>query len=414
MSFPRKTALYRDAATPMVQGFKARIASGNSHPASGHESQSRGVSFVGKLARANESGAKPGRQISKPFLSAAIRVHWCTFAVALQLLAMIISKTPLRMSFVGGGSDLPVFYRKYGGAVVSTAINKFVYVSVNKKFDDRIRVSYSKTEEARSVDRIKHPLVRESMKLLGIDGGIEITSIADIPAKGSGLGSSSSFTVGVLHSLHAYACRYASAEQLARESCEIEIDRCGEPIGKQDQFAAAFGGFNFIEFYPDDSVSVEPIICKPETMQRLKANTLVFYTNITRSASVLLKTQQEVVTAEKAKQKVLCKMVELARQLKAELQKNNLQAFGEIIHENWELKRSLTSAVSNDLIDGWYARACKAGAIGGKLLGAGSGGFMMFYAPEERHEAIARELKSLRRMDFGFEPQGSKIIFVHD
>jgi D-glycero-alpha-D-manno-heptose-7-phosphate kinase len=327
---------------------------------------------------------------------------------------MIISKTPLRMSFVGGGSDLPVFYRKFGGAVVSTAIDKFVYVSVNKKFDDRIRVSYSKTEEVPSVHKIKHPLVREALKMLNIPGGIEITSIADIPAKGSGLGSSSSFTVGVLHALHAFANRYASAEQLARESCEIEIDRCREPIGKQDQFAAAFGGFNFIEFYPDDSVSIEPIICRRETMDQLQANTLVFYTGITRSASALLKTQQQVVASEKAKQKVLCRMVEFARDLKAELQKNNVEAFGEIIHENWLLKRSLTANVSNTAIDSWYERARKAGAVGGKLLGAGSGGFLMFYAPQERHAAITRALKDLRTIRFRFEPQGSKIIFVHD
>ena len=327
---------------------------------------------------------------------------------------MIISKTPLRMSFVGGGSDLPVFYRRFGGAVVSTAIDKFVYVSVNKKFDDRIRVSYSKTEEVPSVDKIKHPLVREALKMLAIPGGIEITSIADIPAKGSGLGSSSSFTVGVLHALHAFANRYASAEQLARESCEIEIDRCGEPIGKQDQFAAAFGGFNFIEFYPDDSVSVEPIICERATMQKLQDNTLVFYTGITRSASALLKMQQQVVGSEKAKQKVLGRMVEFARELKAELQKNNVAAFGEIIHENWLLKRSLTPNVSSSAIDSWYERARKAGAIGGKLLGAGSGGFLMFYAPRQRHEAIARALKELRPTQFRFEPQGSKIIFVHD
>lgn len=327
---------------------------------------------------------------------------------------MIISKTPLRMSFVGGGSDLPVFYRKFGGAVVSTAIDKFVYITVNKKFDDRIRLSYSKTEEVSAVAKVKHPLVREALKLLNISGGVEITSIADIPARGSGLGSSSSFTVGVLHALHAFANRYASAEQLARESCEIEIDRCREPIGKQDQFAAAFGGFNFIEFYPDDSVSVEPIICRRETMYELQANTLVFYTGITRSASALLKTQQQVVASEKAKQKVLCRMVEFARQLKAELQKNNVSAFGEIIHENWLLKRSLTQSVSNSAIDSWYERARKAGAMGGKLLGAGSGGFLMFYAPRERHEAITHALKDLRPSRFRFEPQGSKIIFVHD
>jgi D-glycero-alpha-D-manno-heptose-7-phosphate kinase len=327
---------------------------------------------------------------------------------------MIISKTPLRMSFVGGGSDLPVFYREFGGAVVSTAINKFVYVTVNKKFDEKIRVSYSRTEEAKSVEKIKHPLARESMKLLGIKGGIEITSIADIPAKGTGLGSSSSFTVGLLNALHAFANRHASADQLARESCEIEIGRCGEPIGKQDQYAAAFGGFSFIQFNANDSVSVEPIICQRETLRQLENNLLVFYTGITRSASALLKMQQQAVASQKVKQKAMQKMVGLARQLKAELQKNNLSAFGEIIHENWLLKRSLTREVSNDTIDGWYSRARKSGAVGGKLLGAGSGGFLLFYAPQEKHEGIARELKELRPIKFGFEPQGSKIIFVHD
>src|SRR5438552_5818029 len=315
---------------------------------------------------------------------------------------MIISRTPLRMSFVGGGSDLPVFYRKYGGAVVSTAINQFVYITVNKKFDEKIRVSYSKTEEAGTVDKIKHPLVREAMKLLGLKGGMEITSIADIPARGSGLGSSSTFTVGLLHALHAYAERYASADQLAREACEIEIERCAEPIGKQDQYAAAFGGFNFIEFNPDDSVSVEPILCQRETIRRLQDNLLVFYTGIVRSASAILKNQQAAVLAEKSKQKMLCRMVELARELKAELQKNNLEAFGEIIHANWELKRSITNNISNTQIDQWYLTARKHGAIGGKLLGAGSGGFMMFYAPKERHEEIARGLKELRQIPLRF------------
>lgn len=327
---------------------------------------------------------------------------------------MIISKTPLRMSFVGGGSDLPVFYREFGGAVVSTAIDKFVYVTVNRKFDEKIRISYSKTEEASSVARIKHPLVRESMKLLGITGGVEITSIADIPAKGTGLGSSSSFTVGLLNALHAFANRHASADKLARESCEIEIDHCHEPIGKQDQYAAAFGGFSYIQFNANDSVSVEPIICRRDTMRQLEDNLLVFYTGITRSASVILKTQQQAVGSQKSKQKVMLKMVGLAHHLKQELQNNNLDAFGEIIHENWLLKSSLTSAVSSDAIDDWYNRARKAGALGGKLLGAGAGGFLMFYAPQEHHDKIRRELKELRSVRFGFEPQGSKIIFVHE
>ena len=326
---------------------------------------------------------------------------------------MIISRTPLRMSFVGGGSDLAVFYRKFGGAVVSTAINQFVYITVNKKFDEKIRVSYSKTEEARTVDRIKHPLVREAMKLLKIDGGLEITSVADIPGRGSGLGSSSSFTVGLLHALHAYAERYAGAEQLAQEACEIEIGRCGEPIGKQDQYAAAYGGLNFIQFHEDDSVSVEPILCKRETLRTIQDHILVFYTGITRSASDVLKHQQSAVASEKKKQAVMRKMVALAEQMKGELQRNRAGAFGEIIHEGWLLKKSLTSGISTDAIDGWYAKARKAGAVGGKLLGAGAGGFLMFYAPPEKHEAITQSLGKLRRMDFKFEPQGSRILFVH-
>jgi D-glycero-alpha-D-manno-heptose-7-phosphate kinase len=317
------------------------------------------------------------------------------------------------MSFVGGGSDLPVFYRKFGGAVVSTTINQFVYITLNKKFDEKIRVSYSKTEEARTVDRIKHPLVRESMKLLNVDGGVEITSIADIPGKGSGLGSSSSFTVGLLHALHAYAERYASAEQLAREACEIEIGRCREPIGKQDQYAAAFGGLNFIEFHPDDSVRVEPILCKKETLRQLQEHTVVFYTGITRSASAILQHQQSAMASERKKQKVMRRMVELAHDLRRELQSNRVAAFGEIIHEGWMLKKSLTSGISTNLIDDWYAKARKAGAVGGKLLGAGAGGFLMFYALPDKHDAIAGALGKLRRMDFRFEPQGSRILFVH-
>ena len=326
---------------------------------------------------------------------------------------MIISRTPLRVSFVGGGSDLPVFYRRFGGAVVSTAIDQFVYVTVNKKFDEKIRVSYSRTEEARSVERIKHPLVREAMKLLNIQGGVEITSIADIPAKGTGLGSSSSFTVGLLHVLHAYAERYASAEQLAREASLIELERCSEPIGKQDQYAAAFGGLNFIQFNPDDSVLVEPIICQKETIRQIQAQTLIFYTGFTRAASSILKQQQNALAHQKKKQNAMRRMAEMAHLLRRDLQHNRVGSFGELLHEGWCLKRGLTSAISSDLLDDWYQKARKAGAIGGKLLGAGAGGFFLFYAPVDRHEAIARALNSLRRVYFRFEPQGSRIIFVH-
>ncbi len=317
------------------------------------------------------------------------------------------------MSFVGGGSDLPAFCRRFGGAVVSTAIDKYVYVTVNPKFDHRIRVSYSKTEEVGAVARIRHPLVRESMKFLGVEGGLEITSIADIPSRGSGLGSSSSFTVGLLHALHASAGRYAGAEQLASEACAIEIEKCGEPIGRQDQYAAAYGGFNFIEFHPDDSVSVNPIVCRRETLRRMQENILVFFTGITRRAGGVLRRQQEVVAGQRRKQQAMKEMVRLAHELRREIQQNNLDAFGELLHRNWELKRGITADISTRAIDAWYEAARREGALGGKLLGAGSGGFLMFYAPRERHEAIARALAGLRRVEMGFEPEGSKIIFVH-
>jgi D-glycero-alpha-D-manno-heptose-7-phosphate kinase len=327
---------------------------------------------------------------------------------------MIISRTPLRMSFVGGGSDLPAFYRRFGGAVVSTAIRKYVYVTVNPKFDHRIRISYSKTEEVDTVSRIKHPLVRESMKLLDIPGGLEITSIADIPSRGTGLGSSSSFTVGLLHALHASAGRYASAEQLAREACHIEIERCGEPIGRQDQYAAAYGGLNFIQFHPDDSVSVDPVVCRRETLLRLQEDTLVFYTGLTRRAAGILKDQQKAMASERPKQRAMKRMVALAHELRDQLQKNNLEAFGELLHQNWVLKRGITGDITNRRIDEWYEAGRREGALGGKLLGAGQGGFLMFYAPRARHEAIVRRLRGLRHVPITFEPEGSKIIFVHN
>lgn len=324
---------------------------------------------------------------------------------------MIISKTPLRMSFVGGGSDLPAFYRKYGGAVVSTAINKYIYVTINPKFDHWTRVSYSKTEEVENVHDVEHQLVRESLRYLDIKGGIEITTIADIPSKGTGLGSSSSFTVGLLHALYAFKGRYKSAKELADESCIIEIDVCKEPIGKQDQYVAAFGGFNLIKFNIDDTVDVDPIICKRETMMTLQDNIIIFYTGMTRSASTLLKQQVEDINSSEKKRQCLQKMVQLSYDLYEELQKNNLDVFGEILHENWMLKKDLTQGVSNPEIDNWYDHARKAGALGGKILGAGAGGFLMLYAPKERHENIIKVLKELRKVDIAFDREGSKIIF---
>jgi D-glycero-alpha-D-manno-heptose-7-phosphate kinase len=326
---------------------------------------------------------------------------------------MIISRTPLRMSFVGGGSDLPSFYRTHGGAVVSTAIDKYVYVNVNKKFDNGIRVAYSKTEEVDRVEQIDHRIVRSAMQFLELDGGVEITTIADIPSKGTGLGSSSTFTVGLLHVLNAFKGCYVSSDQLGKDSCHIEIDLCGEPIGKQDQYAAAFGGLNLIEFKPDDSVVVSPIICNRATVAELEANTLVFYTGISRSASTLLKQQSAEVASNAEKQRSMLRMVELAYAMREELHRNNISAFGEILHENWMLKRSMVSGVSTDDIDEWYRIARAAGATGGKILGAGAGGFLMLYAPLELHERIKSALRMLRPIPVGFEPLGSRIIFYH-
>lgn len=326
---------------------------------------------------------------------------------------MIISRTPLRMSFVGGGSDLPSFYREFGGAVISTAIDKYVYVNVNKKFDDGIRVAYSKNEEVERVDQIDHRIVRAAMQFLGLSGGIEITTIADIPSHGTGLGSSSTFTVGLLHVLNAFKGQYASSDRLGQDACHIEINLCSEPIGKQDQYAAAFGGLNLIEFKPDDSVVVSPIICHRATIAELEAGILVFYTGIARSASALLRQQSSNLAGSAEKRCSMIRMVELAYALRDELHKNNVTAFGEILHENWILKKTMTDGVSTPEIDEWYRLARASGALGGKILGAGAGGFLMLYAPPDRHDAIATTLSSLRRIRMGFEPLGSRIIFYH-
>ncbi|MBM3845532.1 MAG: GHMP kinase [Verrucomicrobia bacterium] len=326
---------------------------------------------------------------------------------------MIISRTPLRMSFTGGGTDIPAFYRRHGGAVVSTAIDRYVYITVNPKFDERVRVSYSRTEETSSAARVQHPLVREALQTTGITGGVEITSVADIPARGTGLGSSSTFTVGLLNALHAQAERHASAEQLAREACEIEIERCGEPIGKQDQYAAAYGGLNYLEFRQDGTVAVEPIICRRETLEGIQQQLLVFYTGITRSASKVLQRQSAALRSGRKAMNAMKRMAELARELRRGLQRNQPQVLAETVHENWELKRSLAKGISSSAIDAWHKKAMKAGASAGKLLGAGSGGFLMFLADPSRHEAIRRTLSDLREVPFQFEPRGSQIIFVH-
>jgi D-glycero-alpha-D-manno-heptose-7-phosphate kinase len=325
---------------------------------------------------------------------------------------MIVSKTPLRMSYVGGGSDLPSFYKEEVGAVLSTSIDKYVYVAINQKFDGNIRLSYSKTEEVDQIHKIEHPLVREALSMLAISGGIEIASMADIPSRGSGLGSSSSFTVALLNALYAYKNQYVSKEVLAQQACEIEITRCGEPIGKQDQYAAAYGGLNLIQFHPDETVSIDPVICKAETIKRIEQSTLVFFTGRTRSASSVLQSQSDAMNGD-SRRSLVRRMVELAFQLKRELEFGDVDSFGQILDENWRLKSQLTTGISDSQIDEWYQKGIAAGATGGKLLGAGNGGFMMFYAPPECHEKIKESLSELTPIKFGMDKIGTQIVFYN-
>jgi D-glycero-alpha-D-manno-heptose-7-phosphate kinase len=327
---------------------------------------------------------------------------------------MIISRTPLRVSFFGGGSDLPSYYRRQGGAVLSAAIDKSVYVTVSRKFDDAVRVSYSRTEEVPDASKVEHPLVREALTLLGIKGGIEITSVADIPATGTGLGSSSSFTVGLLNALHAFRGRMVSAATLARESCHIEMDLCGEPIGKQDQYAAAHGGLNFLRFHPNEAVEVKKAVCAPGTLDALQSHLLFFYTGATRSASSLLRAQSSDVAQPGVKSDGTGALVKLAETAFHSLCAGDIGCFGPLLDEAWQIKRSLADGISNSQIDNAYAAARKAGAEGGKVLGAGGGGFLMFFAPPQKHDAIRRALSPLRETPFTFAPEGSSIIFVHE
>ena len=318
----------------------------------------------------------------------------------------------MRISFAGGGTDLRAFYSRYEGAVVSTAINKYVYITVNRAFDHCIRVSYSKTEIVDCVDEIKHNLIREAMKLSGVTEGVEITSIADIPAKGTGLGSSSSYLVGLLNALYAYRGQFQSPKKLAEGACEIEIEILGEPIGKQDQYIAAYGGLQYIQFNPDESVYVDPVICFKDTKIAFQNNLMLFYTNITRSASSILK-QQQKKTADKLD--ALKRMKGIGDEINDVLRANrDMSRIGKLLDENWRLKKSLVEGISLDVIDSYYGKAIAAGALGGKLLGAGGGGFLLFYVEAQNRESVRRALSDLGMVEFEFEPQGSKIIYIEE
>ncbi|HLE96629.1 MAG TPA: GHMP kinase [Candidatus Thermoplasmatota archaeon] len=326
---------------------------------------------------------------------------------------MIITRTPFRVSFVGGGTDLEAYYRSGHGSVVSTTLRKYMVVTVNRKFDDSIRVSYSQTEMVDALDQVRHELVREAMRTTGVTRGVEITTIADVPGRGTGLGSSSSLTVGLLHALYAHRHRHVGAARLAEEACRIEIDTLGAPIGKQDQYAAAYGGLNYIRFNADGSVFVDPIIFNPATRRELEGSLLMFFTGQTRSAGDIL-TEQKAKTSAGEKTRFLDAMRDQAADLRDALRNNDLTRFGDMLDKAWEMKRELAGGISNPRIDQLYALARKSGALGGKLLGAGGGGFLLFYAPAEKVARVREALADLKEMEFRFEPQGSKVIYVEE
>lgn len=324
---------------------------------------------------------------------------------------MIITRTPFRVSFAGGGSDIASFYEKHEGYVLSTAINKYMYISVHPSFSGKETVlKYSKTEAVTDINQIEHKYFKKMLQILDVKG-VEIVSTADVPA-GTGLGSSSSFTVGTLNALYAYKGKYVSKERLASEACDVEIKYLHNPIGKQDQYAAAYGGLNFYQFRKDGSVTVDPVIMNDDARAKLERNLMMFYTGQLHSASAILKEQSGNITAG-AKEENQLKMCKLAHELRNELQNNNIDAMGEILHENWMLKKTLASGISNPAIDEAYNLAVEAGAVGGKLLGAGGGGFLLFYVPEEKQQQVKNAI-GLPQMPMAFDRQGTAVIYVGD
>lgn len=324
---------------------------------------------------------------------------------------MIISQTPYRVSFAGGGTDLPAFYRQEYGAVLSMAIDKHMYVTVSPRFEKTARVAYTKVEIAESINDIQHELVREALRITGLSRHIEITTVGDVPA-GTGMGSSSSLTVGLLQALYAYKGQIISAKNVAEQACQIEIDILGKPIGKQDQYAAAFGNLNYIRFNPDDSVDVEPVPAPAETMKELSSRMMLLYTEQQRDADGILKRQSE---GTKDRMPVLRAMRDLAQEMRVAITgANGLDEFAKLLHQGWELKRSLGFGISMERVDAWYEQARKLGAQGGKLLGAGGGGFLLLVAPKERHNLIREALGNPRELTLDIDRRGGRVIFISD
>lgn len=320
---------------------------------------------------------------------------------------MIITQTPLRIGLLGGGTDLPGYYRKHGGRVLNCALDKYVYVIVKQRFDNDIYVNYSKKEIVSRVEDLEHELVREAMQMTGVANGVEITTLADIPSAGSGLGSSSSVTVGLLHALFAYQGRQVSAEELAERACSIEIERCGKPIGKQDQYIAALGGIRDIRFGPGEEVVAEELDLRPADRWALQHQIMLFYTGITRSANTILAEQNANIEATRPQLDLLRDLAGFAAE---RLRNGEVEAIGPALRESWEAKRKLASSVSNDQIDRAVTRALDAGASGAKLTGAGGGGFLLVICPVERQRAVRESLAEMRELPVKLDRLGSRVV----
>jgi len=325
---------------------------------------------------------------------------------------MIISKTPLRVSFVGGGTDLGEFCDAHGGAVVSSAIDKWIHVVVAPRFEGDLRVSYSKTEIVSTANEIQHELVREALRLTGLPRGLDLVTLADVPSQGTGLGSSSAVTVGLLNALYAYQGVFRSPADLAEEASQIEIDVLGKPIGRQDQYATAYGGFNFIEFMPNKGgVRVESIVCPAQTLERLHRSLMLFYTGRQRAASDVLSGQRDAIV-EGSATTALLGMRDLAYEMRETLGRGDVESVGSLLDRNWELKRSLVTGLSDMQVDEWYRQAREAGASGGKLLGAGAGGFLLIMAPPTQQAKVRAALGELREVPFHFAARGTQITLL--
>jgi D-glycero-alpha-D-manno-heptose-7-phosphate kinase len=321
---------------------------------------------------------------------------------------MIIVQTPLRISLFGGGTDFPAYFRDEGGCVLSSAIDKYIFVTIKQRFDHLLRIGYTQTEIVESVDRIQHDLIREALRKTGICQGVEITTMGDIPSAGSGLGSSSTVVVGALNAMHTYLGDITPAEKLAAEACDIEINTLSKPIGIQDQYIAAYGGLRFMRFEPAGEVVIEHIALPANAKRRLTENLLLFFTGITRPAESVLGEQQRNLNGRR---NVLGHMKAMACEARTQLLTGNLDALGYLLHESWILKKQLASPISNSKIDEMYAVARRAGAVGGKITGAGGGGFLLLYCPWEKQESVRKALQGLQELPFALEPDGSKVIF---